>query len=109
MSEAATLLNQRGFEGAAISELMKATRLEKGGTAIDADDGNPVLRERARKALREWRDLLSLIISTGVERKEIRRGVDAKSWRLISDLLWMQALRLQFEPQLIGHLFLDFD
>jgi TetR/AcrR family transcriptional repressor of nem operon len=141
VTEAATLFNQRGFEGGSISELMEATGLEKGGiyrhfsskeelaaqafdyawraasdarmhdldvvpnsvdrlkrfvanfverrssvpggcpllnTAIDADDGNPVLRERARKALREWRDLLSSIISTGVERKEIRRGVDAK-------------------------------
>jgi TetR/AcrR family transcriptional regulator, transcriptional repressor for nem operon len=47
-------------------------------TAIDADDGNLVLRERARKALREWRDLLSSIISTGIERKEIRHGVDAR-------------------------------
>lgn len=47
-------------------------------TAIDADDGNAVLRERARKAFREWRDLLTSIISTGIERKEIRRGVDAK-------------------------------
>lgn len=47
-------------------------------TAIDADDGNPALREHARKALRQWRDLLSSIISTGVERKEIRRGVDAR-------------------------------
>jgi TetR/AcrR family transcriptional regulator, transcriptional repressor for nem operon len=140
VTEAATLFNQRGFEGGSISDLMKATGLEKGGiyrhfsskeevaaeafdyawqaalglrthdldavpnsvdklkrlvanfverrpsvpggcpllnTAIDADDGNPVLRERARKALREWRDLLTSIISTGVERKEIRRGVDA--------------------------------
>jgi TetR/AcrR family transcriptional regulator, transcriptional repressor for nem operon len=141
VTEAATLFNQRGFEGASISELMKATGLEKGGiyrhfsskeavavaafdyawqealsartydldvvpnsvdrlkrfvanfverrpsvpggcpllnTAIDTDDGNPVLRERARKALREWRDLLSSIIRTGVARKEIRRGVNAK-------------------------------
>jgi TetR/AcrR family transcriptional repressor of nem operon len=140
VTEAATLFNQRGFEGGSMSELMKATGLEKGGiyrhfsskeevaveafdyawqaalnarmydldevpnsvdrlkrfvanfverrssvpggcpllnTAIDADDGNPVLRERARKALREWRDLLSSIIRAGVERKEIRRGVDA--------------------------------
>jgi TetR/AcrR family transcriptional repressor of nem operon len=140
VTEAATLFNQRGFEGGSMSELMKATGLEKGGiyrhfsskeevaaeafdyawhaalnarmydlnevansvdrlkrfvanfverrssvpggcpllnTAIDADDGNPVLRERARKALREWRDLLISIIRAGVERKEIRRGVDA--------------------------------
>jgi TetR/AcrR family transcriptional repressor of nem operon len=141
VTEAATLFNQHGFEGSSMSELMKATGLEKGGiyrhfsskeevaveafdyawqaalgarthdldvvpnsvdrlrrfvgnfverrplvpggcpllnTAIDADDGNPVLRERARKALREWRDILSSIICTGVERKEIRRSVDAK-------------------------------
>jgi TetR/AcrR family transcriptional regulator, transcriptional repressor for nem operon len=141
VTEAATLFNQRGFEGGSMSELMKATGLEKGGiyrhfsskeevavaafdyawqaaldarmcdldeipnsvdrlerfvanfverrpslpggcpllnTAIDADNGNPVLRERARKALREWRDLLGSIISGGIERKEIRRSVDAR-------------------------------
>jgi TetR/AcrR family transcriptional repressor of nem operon len=46
-------------------------------TAIDADDGNPVLRERSQ-ALREWRDFLSSILNAGVERKEIRGGVDAR-------------------------------
>ena len=45
-------------------------------TAIDADDGNPVLRQRARQALQQWRDRLREIIRTGIERKEIRRGVD---------------------------------
>jgi TetR/AcrR family transcriptional repressor of nem operon len=49
-------------------------------TAIDGDDGNPALRERARKALRECRDLLAFIISTGVELKETRRGVDPRNW-----------------------------
>jgi TetR/AcrR family transcriptional repressor of nem operon len=47
-------------------------------TAIDADDGNPALRERARKALREWRNLLIEIVNTGIERREIRRGVDVR-------------------------------
>jgi TetR/AcrR family transcriptional repressor of nem operon len=47
-------------------------------TAIDADDGNPALRERARKALREWRNLLSEIVNTGIERREIRRGVNVR-------------------------------
>lgn len=46
-------------------------------TAIDADDGNPVLRERARKALREWRDLLISITHAGIKQKEIKRTVDA--------------------------------
>jgi TetR/AcrR family transcriptional repressor of nem operon len=47
-------------------------------TAIEADDGNPVLRECALNGLRVWRDHLSSIIATGIKRKEIRRGVDAK-------------------------------
>ena len=141
IAEAASLFNQRGFEGGSLSELMEATGLEKGGiyrhfsskeelaaeafdyawkvaldtrmhdldripnsidklkqfivnfidrrpsvpggcpllnTAIDADDGNPVLRERARKGLQEWRDRLSSIVDSGIKRGEIQRGVDAK-------------------------------
>ena len=140
IAEAATLFNQHGFEGGSISELMKATGLEKGGiyrhfsskeelaaeafdhawrealavrmldldevpntadqlkqfianfvnrrpsipggcpllnAAIDTDDGNPVVRERARKALRGWREALVSIIRAGVKKKEINRGVDA--------------------------------
>ena len=45
-------------------------------TAIDADDGNPVLRKRALKALREWRNRLSSVIRRGIERSEIRRSVE---------------------------------
>jgi len=151
IAEAASLFNQRGFEGGSLSELMEATGLEKGGiyrhfsskeelageafdyawkvvldtrmhdldrtpnsvdklkqfianfinrrpsvpggcpllnTAIDADDGNPVLRERARKGLNEWRDRLSSIVESGIKRGEIRRGVDAKevSTLIISSL-----------------------
>ncbi len=141
VAEAATLFNQRGFEGGSMADLMQATGLEKGGiyrhfstkeelaaeafdyawraatdvrmhdldsvansvdklkrfmsnfierrpsvpggcpllnTAIEADDGNPVLRERARKAFRQWQDRLSEIIRTGLKRKEIRSGVDPK-------------------------------
>ncbi len=141
VAEAATLFNQRGFEGGSMADLMAATGLEKGGiyrhfstkeelaaeafdyawqaatdvrmhdldsiansvdklkrfmsnfierrpsvpggcpllnTAIEADDGNPILRERARRALRQWQDRLSDIIRTGLKRKEIRSGVDPK-------------------------------
>lgn len=45
-------------------------------TAIDADDGNPVLRERALRALGKWRDLLLSITNEGKRRREIRPGVD---------------------------------
>ena len=142
VAEAASLFNQRGFEGSSMSELMEATGLEKGGiyrhfsskeelaakafdyawkvtldtrmrdldripnsidklkqfvanfvdrprppvpggcpllnTAVDADDGTPVLRDRALKGLHDWRDRLRSIIRMGIKRKEVRRGVDSK-------------------------------
>lgn len=139
--KAAPIFNQRGYDGAALSDLMKATGLEKGGiyrhfdskqqlaaeafdyaweetlnarihdldgisntvdrlkqllanfverrgiipggcpllnTAIDSDDGNSVLRERARKALRSWRNYLVSIIRSGIKAREIRSNVDAQ-------------------------------
>jgi TetR/AcrR family transcriptional regulator, transcriptional repressor for nem operon len=139
--KAAPIFNQRGYDGAALSDLMKATGLEKGGiyrhfsskealaaeafdyawretfhsrvhdldtisntvdrlkqlvanfverlgtipggcpllnTAIDTDDGNSVLRERARKALRGWRSYLISIITDGIKAREIRSRIDAK-------------------------------
>jgi len=141
ITEAASLFNQRGFEGGSMSDLMEATGLEKGGiyrhfsskeelaveafdyawksafetrmqdleripnsidklkhfianfierrpvvpggcpllnTAIDADDGNEVLRDRVRAALRQWRDSVSGIVETGIKHREIRQGVDPK-------------------------------
>jgi TetR/AcrR family transcriptional regulator, transcriptional repressor for nem operon len=141
VAEAATLFNERGFEGGSMADLMQATGLEKGGiyrhfsskeelaaeafdyawqaatdvrmhdldsipnsveklkhfianfvgrrpavpggcpllnTAINADDGNPILRERARNALHQWQDILSDIVSTGLEQKEIRNGIDPR-------------------------------
>lgn len=137
--KAAPIFNQRGYDGAALSDLMKATGLEKGGiyrhfeskeqlaaeafdyawretlgarihdldavpntvdrlkqlvanfvehrriipggcpllnTAIDTDDGNPVLRERARKALHGWRKYTIAVVNTGIKAKEIRPKVD---------------------------------
>lgn len=47
-------------------------------TAIDADNGNPILRERARAALRQWQDRLSEIVRAGIQKKEIRRGIDPR-------------------------------
>jgi len=139
--KAAPIFNQRGYDGAALSDLMKATGLEKGGiyrhfdskeqlaaeafdyawretldartrdlegisnsvdrlkrlvrnfverrgvipggcpllnTAIDTDDGNTVLRERARGALRGWRHYLVALISNGIKAREIRAEVEAK-------------------------------
>ncbi len=141
VAQAASLFNQRGYEGCSMSELMEATGLEKGGiyrhfsskeelaaeafdyawrtaiglrmrdldsipnsvdalklfitnfierhppipggcpllnTAIDADDGNRVLRSRARKALRDWHKDLSGLAANGIKRKEIKPGIDPK-------------------------------
>jgi TetR/AcrR family transcriptional repressor of nem operon len=139
--KAAPIFNQKGYDGAALSDLMRATGLEKGGiyrhfsskqalaaeafdyawqetfdsrirdldtisntvdrlkqfvanfverrrvipggcpllnTAIDTDDGNSALRERARKALRGWRSYLISMIRRGIKAREIRSRVDEK-------------------------------
>jgi TetR/AcrR family transcriptional regulator, transcriptional repressor for nem operon len=140
--KAAPIFNQRGYDGAALSALMKSTGPEKGGiyrhfenkeqlaaeafdyawretvearthdldsipnsvdrlkqwianfverrgaipggcpllnTAVDSDDGNSVLRERAREALRGWRDSLVAVIRAGIKAREIRPRVEAKN------------------------------
>src|SRR5882762_7697739 len=139
--KAAPIFNQKGYDGAALSDLMRATGLEKGGiyrhfsskealaaeafdyawretfdsrirdldtisntlgrlkqfvanfverrgvipggcpllnTAIDTDDGNSVLRDRARKALRGWRSYVISIVSAGIKAREIGPRADAK-------------------------------
>jgi TetR/AcrR family transcriptional repressor of nem operon len=48
-------------------------------TAVEADDGNPLLRRLALKAFREWRKRLAIIIAVGVKKREIRRGIDPKA------------------------------
>jgi TetR/AcrR family transcriptional repressor of nem operon len=47
-------------------------------TAVDADDGNPVLRARVAKALRSWLSRLQTIVKQAKERGEARAGVDPK-------------------------------
>jgi TetR/AcrR family transcriptional regulator, transcriptional repressor for nem operon len=44
-------------------------------TAIDSDDGNPVLRTLVRDGILNWRDRLSKIVQAGVRTGEIRRGI----------------------------------
>lgn len=140
VQKAATLFNQKGYEGTALSDLMQATGLKKGGiyrhfdskeqlaseafdyawqvatsvhrigarehanavdqlkqmvrnfaerreglvpggcplmnTAIDSDDGNPVLRTRARKALKDWLGRLRSVAQEGIHRGELQKSVD---------------------------------
>ncbi|MGP0073264.1 MAG: TetR family transcriptional regulator C-terminal domain-containing protein, partial [Bryobacteraceae bacterium] len=47
-------------------------------TAVDADDGNPVLRARVAKALRSWLGCLEAIVEQASDRGETRPGVDPK-------------------------------
>src|SRR4029077_16208917 len=48
-------------------------------TAIDADDGNPVLRARVAKALNSWVSRLQVIVEQAQEHGETRSGVDSKA------------------------------
>lgn len=48
-------------------------------TAIDADDGNPVLRQLAREGLKGWRNRISEIVRAGITRKEIREDVEPRA------------------------------
>ena len=143
VEKAATLFNQKGFEGTSLSDLMRVTGLQKGGiyrhfsskeelageafdyawkkaverrlegldeaadaverlkkmidnfvdirtglvpggcpmmnTAIEADDGNPALRARARGALQGWMARLTKATEDGIARSEIDSRVDAKA------------------------------
>jgi TetR/AcrR family transcriptional regulator, transcriptional repressor for nem operon len=45
-------------------------------TAVEADDGNPALRARARKALRNWTARLSKITSEGIKKQQIDHSIN---------------------------------
>jgi TetR/AcrR family transcriptional regulator, transcriptional repressor for nem operon len=46
-------------------------------TAIEADDANESLRDRARSAMDNWRSTIHRIVNKGIERQEIRPGINA--------------------------------
>jgi AcrR family transcriptional regulator len=46
-------------------------------TAIEADDGNTMLRNRAQSAMDDWRDTIHRIVNKGIERDQIRSDVDS--------------------------------
>jgi len=53
-------------------------------TGVDSDNGNPILRERVRNALREWQKMLKTILTDGKAAGTIRQDVDIeKTARLI--------------------------
>ena len=46
-------------------------------TAIEADDANELLRDRAKSAMDDWRDTIHRIVNKGIERQQIRPGINA--------------------------------
>jgi len=52
-------------------------------TAVESDDGNPVLRERARHALGKWQELIVSIIREGIERREIRNEINPNQMAML--------------------------
>jgi TetR/AcrR family transcriptional repressor of nem operon len=48
-------------------------------TAVDSDNGNPVLRDRVRKALRNWQTFLRTILEDGIQAGTIRANIDPAS------------------------------
>ena len=48
-------------------------------TAIEVDDGNPVLRKRAVLALRGWRNRLAAIVQKGIDRHEIAKSTQPET------------------------------
>ncbi|GLV60294.1 TetR family transcriptional regulator [Dictyobacter sp. S3.2.2.5] len=49
-------------------------------TAIESDDAEPALRDRARAAMDQLRSTFRRIISKGIEREELRPGIDVETW-----------------------------
>ena len=74
-----------GWNGRLLRNKGRATRPSRAcpgrcpllNTAIDSDDGNPRLREKARWALDTWLRRLEFIIQEGRRRGEIRGDVDS--------------------------------
>lgn len=44
--------------------------------AVEADDSNEVLRDRACAAMDDWRMTIQRIVSRGIERQEMQAGID---------------------------------
>jgi TetR/AcrR family transcriptional regulator, transcriptional repressor for nem operon len=47
-------------------------------TAVDADDGNPVLRRLARDGIKDWKVRLCRIVKDGIEHGEIRADIEPR-------------------------------
>lgn len=57
-------------------------------TAVDSDNGNPILRQRVRAALADWQSLIISILDSGIRAGTIRAAIDtrASANRIIASL-----------------------
>ena len=81
-------------------------------TAVDADDGNPVLRERVRLALREWRSMLTGVIEDGRRGGTVRPDIDANrvATRIITALEGANLLaRIERNPTVLTDTLIQLD
>jgi TetR/AcrR family transcriptional regulator, transcriptional repressor for nem operon len=77
-------------------------------TAVEADDGNPVLRAKVVKALRTWTAQLESFVEQGKAEQEIRSDVDSKAVAtvLIASLegaLMLSKVQRSEEPMRLVH------
>lgn len=65
----------------------RAGRIQGGcpvlNTAADAENGNPVLRDHARKALERWLRRIREVVAAGIRNHEIRTDVDPRAVALL--------------------------
>ncbi|MGB6745841.1 MAG: TetR/AcrR family transcriptional regulator [Terracidiphilus sp.] len=66
-----------------IQRFVETTSSVRGGcplmnTAVDTDDGNPVLRDLAREAFKDWRERLQRIVTDGIRSGEIRASANPR-------------------------------
>ncbi len=47
-------------------------------TAVDSDDGNPLLRDHARKALKGWQERIESMLADGIRSRHVRAKVNAR-------------------------------
>ncbi len=52
-------------------------------TAVDSDDGNPVLRNKARAALSGWRSRIAGLVRSGQQNGEFRKTLDPDSVAIV--------------------------
>src|ERR1700733_14083021 len=75
-----SIANHAGKLKQHIANFVERTGLPGGcpllNTAVDSDNGNPVLRDRVRKALRNWKTMLRTILEEGIQAGTIRANAD---------------------------------